>query len=59
MFWLNFYQIVYIAKLIFFLSLFHLLFPVALESKIESGIFTDILHANWYNGKNESISELT
>ena len=31
------------------------------ESKIDSGIFTNILHTNWYNGKkkNESIFELT
>ena len=34
MFWLNFYQIAYIAKLIVFLSLYRLLFPVALEQNL-------------------------
>ena len=34
MFWLNFYQIAYIAKLIVFLSLYALLFPVALEQNL-------------------------
>ena len=34
MFWLNFYQIAYIAKLIVFLSLYPLLFPVALEQNL-------------------------
>ena len=53
MFWLNFYQIAYIAKLIVFLSLCRLLFPV--ESKTESGIFTNILYPNSFV-KNEIIS---
>ena len=34
MFWLNFYQTAYIAKLIIFLSLYRLLFPVALEQNL-------------------------
>ena len=34
MFWLNFSQITYIAKLIVFLSLYYLLVPVALEQNL-------------------------
>ena len=34
MFWLNFYQIAYMAKLIVFLSIYRLLFPVALEQNL-------------------------
>ena len=34
MFWLNFYQIAYIAKFILFLSLYPFLFPVALEQNL-------------------------
>ena len=34
MFWLNFYQIAYIDKLIVFPSLYRLLFPVALEQNL-------------------------
>ena len=35
MFQLNFYQIAYITKLIVFLSLYRLLFPVALEQNLQ------------------------
>ena len=34
MFWLNFYQIAYIVKLVVFLSLYPLLLPVALERNL-------------------------
>ena len=56
---LNFYQIAYIAKLIDFLSLYRILFPVALEPNLtlsqESLLI--LLHSNSFV-KNESISEL-
>ena len=54
MFWFNFYQIAYIAKLTVFLSLYPLLIPVALEQNLilsqESLLISYI--------PNESISEL-
>ena len=54
MFWLNFYQIAYIAKLTVFLSLYPLFFPVALEqSLILSQESLQIFYI-----LNESISEL-
>ena len=37
MFWVNFYQIAWIDKLIVFPSLYHLLFPVALEQNLKVG----------------------
>ena len=54
MFWLNFYQIVYIADLIIFLLQYRLLFPVALEQNLTlSQEFSLIFYI-----PNESISEL-
>ena len=58
MFWLNFYQIAYIAKLGFFLAMPPSFSSSArAESKIESGILTNILPFNSFV-KSESISEL-
>ena len=54
MFWLSFYQIGYIAKLIVFLSLYHRLFPVVLEQNL---ILTQGSLLIFYI-PNESISEL-
>ena len=58
MFCLNFYQIAYIAKLSFFLTVSpsSLQSPRA-ESNTESEIFTNTLHFNFFV-KNESISDL-
>ena len=59
MFWLNFYQITYIAKLIVFFPTISPSFPrsARAQSNTESGIFTNTLHANSYV-TNKSISEL-
>ena len=48
MFWLNFYQIAYIDKIIDF-PYISTSFPrsARAESNSESGIFTNILHSNW------------
>ena len=54
MFWLNSYQIAYIAKLAVFLSLYPLLFHVALEQNL---ILSQESFLIFYN-RNESISEL-
>ena len=54
MFWLNFYQTVYIAKLTVFLSLYSLLFPVAPEQNL---ILSQESLLIFYI-PNESISEL-
>ena len=45
MFWLNFYQITYIDKLIVFLSISPFLRSARAESNSDSGIFTNILHS--------------
>ena len=47
MFWLTFYKIAYIAKLIVFLSQYPPSFPrsTRAESNAESGNFTNILHS--------------
>ena len=59
MFWLNFDQIAYIAKLIVFSLTISPSFPhsARAESNTESGIFTNILHSNSFV-ENEIISEL-
>ena len=54
MFWLNFYQIAYIAKLTVFLSLYPFLFPVELEQHL---ILSQESLLIFYI-PNESISEL-
>ena len=54
MFWLNFYQIAYIDKLIVFPSLYRLLFPVALEQNLT--VSQESLLIFYF--PNESISEL-
>ena len=45
MFWLNFYQIAYIDKLIVFPSISPFPRSASAESNSESGIFTNILHS--------------
>ena len=59
MFWLDFYQITYIAKLIVFFPTISPSFhrSARAESNTESGIFTNSVHFNSYV-TNESISEL-
>ena len=54
MFWLTFYQIAYIAKLIVFLLLYPLLFPVALEQNL---VLSQESLLRFYI-PNENISEL-
>ena len=54
MFWLNFYQIAYIDKLIVFPSLYRLLFPVALEQNLTVSQESLLI----FYIPNESISEL-
>ena len=53
MFWLNFYQIVYIDKLIVFPSLYLLPFPVVLEQNLTVGQESLLI----FYIPNESISE--
>ena len=62
MFWLNFYQIAYIAKLIFFLLLCYLLFPVALKQNLrlsQESLLIFYIPTGTMIKKNESIFELT
>ena len=48
MFWLNFYQIAYIAKLSFSLTILPSFPRIAkAESNTESEMFTNILHSKW------------
>ena len=54
MFWVNFYQIAYIVKLVVFLSQYPLLFPIALEQNL---ILSQESLLTFYI-PNESISEL-
>ena len=54
MFWLNFFQIAYIAKLIVFLSLYRLLVPVALEQNLTLSQESLLI----FYIPNESMSEL-
>ena len=54
MFWLNFYQIAYFAKLIVFLSLYPLLFPAALEQNLILGQESLLI----FYIPNENVSEL-
>ena len=54
MFGLNFYQIAYIDKLIVFLSIYRLLFLVALEQNLTVSLESLLI----YYIRNESISEL-
>ena len=54
MFWLNFYRIAYIDKLIVFPSLYRLLFPVALEQNLTVSQESLLI----FYIPNESISEL-
>ena len=54
MFWLNFYQITFIDKLIVFPSLYCLLFPVALEQNLTVSQESLLM----FYIPNESISEL-
>ena len=59
MFWLNFYQTTYIAKLIVFSLTISPSFPrrARAESNTKSGIFTNILYSNSFV-KSENVSEL-
>ena len=54
MFWLNFYRMTYIAKLIVFLSLYPFLFPVALEQNLKLSQESLLI----FYIPNENISEL-